>query len=271
MAKNKTKLSRTATIWARIGISLAAIALFGVLRHDITTMVWKKTNIFVNLQLARFRTESQVEAYLRANPVRKLQIGAGENNKPGWLNSDIEPLNGQIYLDATERFPIPDSSINYVYSEHVIEHISYEQGLSMLKESYRILAPGGKVRVATPNLNKFLSLFNEEKSPEMQTYMVDKIAWHEWPSTPDPSCYILNQQLREWGHRFVYTPRLLRASLEAAGFQNIRELVAGESDEPTFRGIELRSFSNVRDINRFETLVFEATRPPAPTTTALNR
>jgi predicted SAM-dependent methyltransferase len=271
MAKTKTQLSRTATIWARIGITLAAVAFLAVLRYDVTAMLWREANIFVNIRLAGYRTASQVEDYLRANPVRKLQIGAGDNNKPGWLNSDIEPIRNQIFLDATKRFPIPDATIHYIYSEHVIEHIGYEEGLSMLRESYRVLAPGGKVRVATPNLNKFLSLFNEQRTPEMESYIVDKTAWHQWPSTPDPSCYILNQQLREWGHRFVYTPRMLRASLEAAGFQNIRELTAGESDDPVFRGIEMRSFSSVGDINRFEALVFEATRPPAPATTALNR
>ncbi len=57
----------------------------------------------------------------------------------------------------------------------------------MLKESYRVLAPGGKVRVATPNLKKFIGLFQETNSQEMKTY------------TPDPECYILNQELREWG------------------------------------------------------------------------
>ena len=59
----------------------------------------------------------------------------------------------------------------------------------MLKESYRVLAPGGKVRVATPNLKKFIGLFQETNSQEMKTY------------TPDPECYILNQELREWGLR----------------------------------------------------------------------
>ena len=126
-----------------------------------------------------------------------------------------------------------------------------------------MMAPGGKMRVATPNLRKFIGLFQDAKSPQEERYIVEKMAWHEWPVTPDPECYILNQQLREWGHRFVYTPKLLRASLEAAGFQDIKELVAGESSDAVFRGIELRAFSSVRDINQFETLVFEAVRPAA--------
>ncbi len=48
-----------------------------------------------------------------------------------------------------------------------------------------------------------------------------------------------------------------------AGFQNIKELAAGETDDEVFRAVESRSFGDVGDVNRFETLVYEATRPPA--------
>ena len=255
--------SKRFVLMARIGITLVAVGLLSVLRFDVATMVWKKAQGHVNYPIDRYLAEGKIAVYLKANSVRKLQIGAGENNKPGWLNTDIEPVRGQAYLDATERFPMPDGSIHYIYHEHLIEHISYQQGMAMLKESYRVMAPGGKMRVATPNLRKFIGLFQETKTPQEQTYMVEKMAWHDWPVTPDPECYILNQQLREWGHRFVYTPKLLRASLESAGFQDIKELTAGVSSDAVFRGIELRAFSSVRDVNQFETLVFEAVRPTA--------
>lgn len=248
----------------RLGITLAALGLFCILRIDIAAPAWTKYK-------AQILSPGRIEGYLKTHSVRKLQIGAGPSHKPDWLNTDIEPSREQVYLDATERFPLPDRSLHYVYSEHVIEHISYQQGLGMLKESYRVLAPGGKVRVATPNLKKFIGLFQETKSQEMKTYTLEKLRWHQWPVTPDPECYILNQELREWGHQFLYTPKLLRASLEAAGFQNIRELAAGETDDEVFRAVESRAFGDVRDVNRFETLVFEAVRPPAAVASAMNK
>ncbi|HEU0122440.1 MAG TPA: methyltransferase domain-containing protein [Bryobacteraceae bacterium] len=246
---------------ARAAITLAAAAFFCALRVDVATAAWHKARGSVKEAMDRRRAPGQIRDYIAENTVRKLQIGAGANDRKGWLNTDIEPIRDQAFLDATAPFPMPDGSMHYVYSEHLIEHLSYEEGQGMLRESYRVLAPGGKVRVATPNLVKFIGLFAEDKKDDARRYMSDKIAWHEWPATPDPECYILNQELRQWGHRFVYTPKLLRASLEAAGFREIRELQAGESDDPVFRGIELRSLSNVGDINRFETLVFEAVRP----------
>lgn len=256
--------SRTKVAMYRLGITLAALGLFCILRMDLTEPAWMKFKF-------QILSPGRIEAYLKTHSVRKLQIGAGPSHKPKWLNTDIEPTREQVYLDATERFPLPDNSMHYIYSEHVIEHITYQQGLGMLKESYRVLAPGGKVRVATPNLLKFIGLFQETKTPEMQTYTLEKMRWHHWPVTPDPECYILNQQLRQWGHQFVYTPKLLRASLEAAGFKDIKEFSAGESDDATFRSVELRAFDDSRDVNRFETLVFEAVRPSAAVASAMNK
>jgi len=36
----------------------------------------------------------------------------------------------------------------------------------MLKECYRVLAPGGKLRVVTPNLTKFVQLLTENPMPK---------------------------------------------------------------------------------------------------------
>jgi predicted SAM-dependent methyltransferase len=271
MKEKKLQHSKRFVLLARIGITLAAVALFSVIRFDVASMLWQKAQAFTKYSVDRYQAEGKVTGYLNTNSVRKLHLGAGGNSKAGWLNTDIEPIRGQVYLDVTERFPIPDGAIHYIYHEHLIEHIPYPQGMAMLKESYRVMAPGGKIRIVTPNLSKFIGLFAEGKSPQAEKYMVEKMAWHDWPVTPDPECYILNQQLREWGHQFVYTPKLLRAGLAAAGFTDIQELVAGKSDDPVFRGIEMRAFSSVREINQFEALVFEAVRGPVPAASAMNK
>jgi len=35
-------------------------------------------------------------------------------------------------LDATKSFEIPSESFDFVYSEHMIEHITFEDGRNML-------------------------------------------------------------------------------------------------------------------------------------------
>ena len=209
------------TILAGLFLGQVVAATVGYYRP--TTMSWFSSRLIVD--------------YLQSHPLRKLQIGAGRNDIPGWLNTDIEPGEGEAYLDASRRFPLPDRSFQYVFSEHVIEHLSYQDGLTMLKESCRILAPGGRMRIATPNLLKFVQLFQDRKTDEMRLYIQRKIAWHEMPQIPQPDCLIFNLELRSFGHQFVYDPSTLKDSLTRAGFQAIAEFKPSESEDDQLRGI----------------------------------
>jgi predicted SAM-dependent methyltransferase len=202
----------------------------------------------------------KIRQYLSSHTVRKLQIGAGGYDPAGWLNTDIEPASGEAFLDASKAFPIPDQSLSYVFSEHVFEHLTYDEGLVMLRECYRTLRPGGRIRLATPNLLKLVQLFQETKTDAVRSYMSDKIKAHGWPKEPTPECFILNLELRTWGHKFVYDPATLIGSLKRAGFQAIAEFAPGESDDPQLAGIDLRH-RTFRSVNDYETMVFQAIRP----------
>lgn len=248
----KMQASKTTTVLAKVLITLAAAALLLFLRPDLAALAAEKYNAV--------STPHLVAEYLRTHDVRKLQIGAGPSNLDGWLNTDIAPSRGQGYLDATETFPFPDQSFQYVFSEHLIEHLPYEGGQLMLRESYRVLAPGGRIRVATPDLTKFVELFQEEQPESMRSYQDHKLVWHRWPETADPACFILSMQLREWGHQFVYSPKMIRASLESAGFSQIQQFAVNESDDPALRGIEHVPPGDLHSAKHYESMVWEAVR-----------
>jgi predicted SAM-dependent methyltransferase len=223
--------------------------------------IWVRESASLSTFWSRHQASAAINTYLKDHSIRKLQLGAGPNSIPGWLNTDIEPAKGQAHLDATKRFPLPDGSFRYIFSEHLIEHLSPEDGLNMLRECYRVLEPDGTVRIETPNLLKFVALFDADKSDDVRRYEKAKLQWHSWEAFGPPECLILNLQLRSFGHRFVYDPVTLRAALRRAGFQNIREYTPGTSDDPQLRGIGYREGSAVERINDYETMVFEAHRP----------
>ena len=78
--------------------------------------------------------------YFRKNDVAKLHIGCGDNIIDGWLNSDFRPKSHKkLHLDATGAFPLPNESFDYIFSEHMIEHIPYEKANNMLTECCRAL------------------------------------------------------------------------------------------------------------------------------------
>jgi predicted SAM-dependent methyltransferase len=249
--------SRWVNVLARVGITIAAAGVLFLLRPDLRA---RSQSMIQSAYRRHVASPRLIHAYLRDHTVRKVQIGAGAIDKAGWLNTDIEPGENEAYLDASGPFPLPDGSFQYVFSEHVIEHLTYEQALAMLKECHRVLAPGGKLRIATPNLIRFLDLFQAAKTGEAREYIRRKLEWHELPLTPEPETYILNVEMRAWGHQFVYTPGMLRASLEAAGFRDVREFGPGVSDDPELAGVEARANSDVQDINAYETMVFQAVR-----------
>ena len=84
------------------------------------------------------RQASLISEYLSRPGLKKLQIGCGKVLLDGWLNTDIrQDIPSVCYLDATERFPVRDRQFDYVFSEHIIEHIPYLGGRSMLSECFR--------------------------------------------------------------------------------------------------------------------------------------
>ena len=99
------------------------------------------------------RTRFLIDDYLNTNQSRKLHIGAQANILEGWLNVDIYTgaSDRVAYMDATKPFPFPDATFDYIFSEHMIEHIEYYEVSFMIKECYKVLKKGGKIRIATPD------------------------------------------------------------------------------------------------------------------------
>jgi predicted SAM-dependent methyltransferase len=192
-----------------------------------------------------------------------LQLGSGDNYVDGWLNTDIEPKANGVYLDATSDYPFPSGSFHYVFAEHLIEHLSWEGGLKMLKESHRVLAPGGKIRIVTPDLAKLLYLMNDGTDVEVKKFIEAAQRLNDWPDTPVMPAYILNKVMREWGHQFIYDPATLRKTLELAGFTEIKERRIGEKTDPIFEKVEFRTRLPLEDVwltNSWGAMAFEAVR-----------
>jgi predicted SAM-dependent methyltransferase len=183
-----------------------------------------------------------LDRYLQQNTIRKLQIGCGHNLIDGWLNSDYQPMpTDQLRLDARKTFPIESNTFDYVFSEHLIEHIAYEDALLMLKESFRILNQNGTIRISTPNLSFLIDLYRADKSEQQVAY----VKWATDNFVPSIDYYdetfVINNYVRDWGHQFIYDEKTLRAALEKAGFTNITKWDLNQSDEEPLRNLENES------------------------------
>jgi predicted SAM-dependent methyltransferase len=170
---------------------------------------------------------------------RKLHIGCGHYKLDGWINTDLEPISKDVVkLDATKPFPYESNSFDYIFSEHMIEHINYIQGINMLGECNRILKPNGRIRISTPDLQFLTRLYREPEKDIHRHY----ISWFttvqaKWAPTNAPA-FVFNAYMRNWGHQFVYDETTLTTSLLMAGFYKIRRTPLNVSDDPELQDLE---------------------------------
>jgi len=230
-----------------------------------------------------------IDSYLSTEGARKLQIGSGTNPLSGWLNTDYEPISDEVmFLDATETFPFDDGIFDYVFSEHMIEHVPYKEGLFMIREAYRVLKPGGKLRIATPDVDKIVSLLSPDKtehqlrylewstqeslglySPEKSKLQIHRPEWdidHEhisraFPEPTSSAAFVVNNFFHSYGHQFLYNASTLQSAMNDVGFISVKRYLPGESDDEQLRGIENHQSLIGDEMNRFETMVLEARRP----------
>ena len=52
------------------------------------------------------------------------------------------------WADATRRIPVPDRSVDAIYSSHMISYLDQPRITRFLAEARRVLKPGGVIRLA---------------------------------------------------------------------------------------------------------------------------
>lgn len=192
-----------------------------------------------------------------ARPLR-LQVGGGPNVLDGWLNTDLfpwrAPQGGLFHLDATAPLPFPDGSLDRIFTEHMVEHLEYDVVVGFLRECRRVLAPGGRIRVCTPDLEVLCRLYQDPISPEQRDYIGTVCRTYQ-PQRTVLRGFVVNQ-LFDFGHAFLFDEATLGEALRAAGFEAVARERPGASADPLFRGID----AHAGDYIAFETLVLEAAR-----------
>jgi SAM-dependent methyltransferase len=61
--------------------------------------------------------------------------------------------------DITKGLPFADNHFDGVYHSHVLEHLEPSDGEKLLDECYRVLRPGGVLRIVVPNLEQIATLY----------------------------------------------------------------------------------------------------------------
>lgn len=206
--------------------------------------------------------DEQIAAYLAESKRPRLAIGVWKLPMEGWLNTDLDPVQPDVLpLDVTKPFPFENEVFDYVASEHMIEHVHFAAGRFMLGESFRVLKAGGRIRIATPDLQRYMHLFNAQLAPKQRKFLDWMIQTFMPDALPAHPTYVLNNLFYNFGHRAIYDFALLSAMVRDAGFDDVKSFPPGVSDCDDLRGIEMHGKAVGEDINQYETMVLEAVKP----------
>lgn len=173
----------------------------------------------------------------------KLNLGCGTDYKKGWVNIDnnsdenIKKLDKNLNL--TQPLPYKDNSVDYIFHEHFIEHLTVEEGQSSLKDCLRVLKPGGVMRIATPDLEVTVDKYVNvplKKDPVIQKFGMDFIKTR---------AERINIGFRWWGHKWLYDWEELERRLREAGAKNIKRCKLGKSDHKDLNNLETRDESTL--------------------------
>jgi SAM-dependent methyltransferase len=128
------------------------------------------------------------------------------------------------YLAAT-----PSATVDGVFCAHLVEHLAYPQVIELIRESARILRPGGRLILATPDCR---SLFSH-----------------------------LDMYYLHFGHVSFYHPRLLSFLLEHGGFGSVAYDVNPNTASPLLPDVQATA-RRALAYTRGQSLLYQRTIPP---------
>lgn len=219
----------------------------------------------LKLRLRRMRSRlsrrADIERYLASTSTRKLHLGCGPYPIDGWLNTDLQPVKRDVvFVDASRPLPFGDRAFDYVFSEHLIEHLEYLDGIRLLGECYRVLKPGGRLRISTPDLRFLLDLYATPRTEFQQRYLEWATTTFGLPCAPRPEIFVINNFFHAWGHRFIFDRDVLMSALTLAGFTNLTSYKPGHSNDPELMNLEQHGKSIPSEFNELESMIIECER-----------
>ena len=87
-----------------------------------------------------------------------LDIGGERAGSGGWLSVDLT-AECDIYWDLRGGIPFADNRVDRIYSSHTFEHLTYDEGQTLLIDCHRALAPGGSMSICVPNARMYIDSY----------------------------------------------------------------------------------------------------------------
>lgn len=142
----------------------------------------------------------------KSKSIKRLNIGAGGINIPGYENIDIKT--------GTDAYPLKyeDNSYDELRCSHILEHFSHRQTFDVMKDWVRVVKPGGILRLAVPNLDFIVDEYKKGSDLPLEGYLMG------------------GHSDSEDHHGAIFNDKKLRNLMMAAGLLDISKWVSEVND-----------------------------------------
>jgi|tagenome__1003787_1003787.scaffolds.fasta_scaffold20921364_2 predicted SAM-dependent methyltransferase len=167
----------------------------------------------------------------------KVQLGTGNKPLDGYVNCDVRELPGVDKVFELEKdfpYPFDNESVERVFTEETLEHLSWRLQPKIFRELARMLAPGGEVVIHVPDVGKMAEYYVRGEVCTCVPHKAPTLADFK----PDPNCpncggtarvstdrwlaQMCGAQKHPWDvHKTMFTSEMMTRLLEGAGFTEI--------------------------------------------------
>jgi hypothetical protein len=197
----------------------------------------------------------------------RLNVGCGQTPTPGWKNYDNSPsvwiaqrpllargvfrlgllgtrnefvetaqLAGIVWANAAVNIPEQDGTVEALYSSHFVEHLDRREILQYLREARRVLASGGVIRTALPDIRYHVD--NYVLDGDADRFVTATRLAHDRPRTLKERLTFL--LIGDRGHMWMYDGSSFARLLERMGFRDVLVVEPGSTSIPNPGELDLR-------------------------------
>lgn len=174
--------------------------------------------------------------------LQKMPLVGSVLKSLGLLNTNF-PANVR-YGNVVQGLPgIASNSCDGVFCSHVLEHLALEDFYKALRESYRVLKPGGTFRLVLPNLQKYMEEYQQALQTDDPQASV-RFMQHTIVGTEYRAKGLKAIVEGIWGnarHLWMWDPVSMQHALREAGFSSVRPAIFQDSKDSMFELVEEKS------------------------------
>jgi predicted SAM-dependent methyltransferase len=120
-----------------------------------------------------------------------------------------------LHHELDYGIPFNDNTVPAVFSSHFLEHVGHREAQKLLGECFRVLKPGGIIRIVVPSLDTEVQRIRQA----LERYEAGEIT----DIQPFVTTNVVGYSNKYSNHRWMYNFTELRSALETAGFTQVVE------------------------------------------------